>query len=42
MRPFGRVLAHTSPSSNSGNLAPKALFPEKGLKPGEDYPIGWS
>jgi phosphonate transport system substrate-binding protein len=33
----GRKVAHTSPSSNSGNLAPLALFPEQGLKPGEDY-----
>ncbi len=32
----GRV-AHVSPSSNSGNLAPHALFPAEGLTPGEDY-----
>jgi phosphonate transport system substrate-binding protein len=38
----GKKFAHTSPSSNSGNLAPKALFPEQGLKPGEDYPIIYS
>ena len=38
----GKKFAHTSPSSNSGNLAPKALFPEQGLKPGEDYPIVYS
>jgi phosphonate transport system substrate-binding protein len=38
----GKKFAHTSPSSNSGNLAPKALFPEQGLKPGEDYPILFS
>jgi phosphonate transport system substrate-binding protein len=31
----GKKFAHTAPSSNSGNLAPKALFPEQGLKPGE-------
>jgi phosphonate transport system substrate-binding protein len=33
----GKKIAHTSPSSNSGNLAPQVLFPEQGLKPGEDY-----
>lgn len=38
----GKKVAHTSPSSNSGNLAPKALFPDQGLKPGEDYPIVYS
>src|SRR5580704_17847423 len=38
----GEKFAHTAPSSNSGNLAPKALFPEQGLKPGEDYPIVYS
>ena len=33
----GRKVAHTSPSSNSGNLAPRAFFPEAGLKPDDDY-----
>lgn len=33
----GRKVAHTSPSSNSGNLAPRALFPAEGLTPGTDY-----
>jgi phosphonate transport system substrate-binding protein len=33
----GKKVAHTSPSSNSGNLAPQVLFPEEGLKPSEDY-----
>lgn len=33
----GRKVAHTSPSSNSGNLAPRALFPAEGLTPGADY-----
>ena len=33
----GRKVAHTSPSSNSGNLAPQVLFPDQGLKPGADY-----
>src|SRR3954447_12441827 len=38
----GKRVAHTSPSSNSGGLAPKVLFPERGLKPGEDYQIVYS
>lgn len=38
----GKRVAHTAPSSNSGNLAPKALFPDQGLKPGEDYKIVYS
>jgi phosphonate transport system substrate-binding protein len=33
----GKRVAHTSPSSNSGNLAPIVLFPPEGLKPNEDY-----
>ncbi|MGI8526539.1 MAG: phosphate/phosphite/phosphonate ABC transporter substrate-binding protein [Pseudolabrys sp.] len=33
----GKRVAHTSPSSNSGNLAPQVLFPPQGLKPGVDY-----
>jgi phosphonate transport system substrate-binding protein len=33
----GKKVAHTSPSSNSGNLAPRVLFPDLGLKPDEDY-----
>jgi len=33
----GKKVAHTAPSSNSGHLAPLVLFPEQGLKPGEDY-----
>ncbi len=33
----GKRVAHTSPSSNSGNLAPQVLFPPEGLKPGVDY-----
>jgi len=38
----GKRVAHTSPSSNSGNLAPMALFPEEGLVPGKDYEILYS
>ena len=33
----GKKVAHTSPSSNSGNLAPRVLFPAEGLKPDGDY-----
>lgn len=33
----GKKVAHTSPSSNSGHLAPLALFPKEGLKPDVDY-----
>jgi phosphonate transport system substrate-binding protein len=33
----GKRVAHTSPSSNSGNLAPRVLFPAEGLKPEDDY-----
>ena len=33
----GKRVAHTSPSSNSGNLAPRVLFPPEGLKPDDDY-----
>lgn len=33
----GRKVAHVSPSSNSGNLAPRVFFAEQGLKPDEDY-----
>ena len=33
----GKKLAHTAPSSNSGHLAPLALFPAQGLVPDKDY-----
>lgn len=33
----GKKVAHTSPSSNSGNLAPRVLFPPLGLTPDQDY-----
>jgi len=33
----GKRVAHTSPSSNSGNLAPLVLYPKEGLKPNDDY-----
>lgn len=38
----GKKVAHTQPSSNSGHLAPMALFPNDGIKPGEDYEIAFS
>lgn len=33
----GKKVAHTAPSSNSGHLAPLALFPAEGLVPDKDY-----
>jgi len=33
----GKKVAHTAPSSNSGHLAPLALFPAEGLAPEKDY-----
>ncbi|KAA2244128.1 phosphate/phosphite/phosphonate ABC transporter substrate-binding protein [Salinarimonas soli] len=33
----GKKVAHTSPSSNSGNLAPRVLFPDQGLVTDTDY-----
>ncbi|MCE8036435.1 phosphate/phosphite/phosphonate ABC transporter substrate-binding protein [Halomonas sp. MCCC 1A11062] len=38
----GKRVAHTSPTSNSGNLAPRALFPELGIVPDEDYEVVYS
>jgi phosphonate transport system substrate-binding protein len=38
----GKKVAHTSPSSNSGHLAPLALFPKEGLTPDKDYKIIFS
>ena len=38
----GRKVAHTSPSSNSGNMAPRALFPAEGLVPDKDYKVLYS
>lgn len=35
-------VAHTEPSSNSGHLAPNAMFTEHGVTPGEDYEIEFS
>ncbi|WP_104402168.1 phosphate/phosphite/phosphonate ABC transporter substrate-binding protein [Vibrio penaeicida] len=38
----GKRVAHTSASSNSGNLAPRALFPNKGIVPDKDYKVLYS
>ena len=38
----GKRVAHTSPTSNSGNQAPRALFPALGVVPGEDYEVVYS
>ena len=38
----GKKFAHTSPSSNSGHMAPLALFPAEGLTPDKDYKILFS
>jgi len=35
-------VAHTSPSSNSGHLAPQVLFPPEGLTPDKDYKVLFS
>ena len=37
-----RKVAHASPSSNSGHLAPMALFPREGVVPDVDYKITFS
>ena len=38
----GKRVAHTSPTSNSGNQAPRALFPDLGVVPDEDYEVQYS
>ncbi len=38
----GKKVAHTAPSSNSGHMAPMALFPGEGLTPEKDYKILFS
>ena len=38
----GKRVAHTTPSSNSGNLAPRSLFPAEGLLPDKDYKVLFS
>jgi len=38
----GKRVAHAAPSSNSGNLAPRALFPAEGVTPDKDYKVLYS
>ena len=38
----GNKVAHTTPSSNSGHLAPMVLFPKEGVVPGNDYTMVFS
>jgi phosphonate transport system substrate-binding protein len=38
----GKKVAHVAPSSNSGHMAPLALFPKEGLVPDKDYKISFS
>ena len=38
----GRKVAHVTPSSNSGNQAPRALFKSLGVVPGKDYKVTYS
>lgn len=38
----GKKIAHTTPTSNSGNLAPRALFPALGLTPEKNYDVVFS
>lgn len=38
----GRRVAHTSATSNSGNLAPRAFFPALGVTPDTDYRVTFS
>src|SRR5918994_1668583 len=38
----GKKVAHVQPSSNSGNLAPRVLFPKEGLVPDQDYKVLYS
>jgi phosphonate transport system substrate-binding protein len=38
----GRKIAHVTPSSNSGNQAPRALFKDMGIVPDVDYKVTYS
>ncbi len=38
----GRKVAHVTPSSNSGNQAPRALFKDLGVEPDKDYKVTYS
>lgn len=38
----GKRVAHVAPSSNSGDIAPRALFKSLGIDPGKDYEVLYS
>lgn len=38
----GKRVAHVTPSSNSGDIAPRALFTAMGVVPGKDYEVLYS
>ena len=38
----GKRVAHVAPSSNSGDIAPRALFSAMGVVPGKDYEVLYS
>ena len=38
----GKRVAHVAPSSNSGDLAPRALFKAQGIEPEKDYTVVYS
>ncbi|MSP97174.1 MAG: phosphate/phosphite/phosphonate ABC transporter substrate-binding protein, partial [Betaproteobacteria bacterium] len=38
----GKRVAHVTPSSNSGDIAPRALFAALGVTPGKDYEVLYS
>ena len=38
----GHKIAHATPGSNSGNLAPRAYFPSLGLEPDKNYTVVYS
>jgi phosphonate transport system substrate-binding protein len=38
----GKRVAHVSPSSNSGDVAPRVLFSAQGVTPGKDYEVVYS
>jgi phosphonate transport system substrate-binding protein len=38
----GKRIAHTTPGSNSGNLAPRAYFPKLGLQADKNYTVVYS
>jgi phosphonate transport system substrate-binding protein len=38
----GKRVAHVSPSSNSGDIAPRALFKSMGVEPDKDYKVLYS